>query len=76
MEEAGYRVLAHFMLPQDCWMENYYTPLQASLPHFLHTYGDDPTAQAIAESTQQEITCYTENKDYYSYGIYIAQKQG
>ena len=76
LEEAGYRVLAHFMLPQDCWMENYYTPLQASLPHFLHTYGDDPTAQAIAESTQQEITCYTENKDYYSYGFYIAQKQG
>lgn len=74
LEDAGYKVLGHFILPENCWMENYYEPLLKSHPHFLKEFGNCHTAHKIVATDLQEVEFYKKYKDYYSYGFYIAQK--
>lgn len=74
LEEAGYKVLGHFILSEDCWLDNYYIPLLESHKGFLEKFGDDETAKMIVERDIQEVDFYKKYKDYYSYGFYIAQK--
>lgn len=74
LEDAGYKVLGHFMLPEKCWIENYYEPLLKSHPHFLKEFGNCDTAHKIVATDLQEVEFYQNYKDYYSYGFYIAQK--
>lgn len=74
LEDAGYKVLGHFMLSENCWMENYYEPLLQSHPRFLKEFGNCDKAHKIVATDLQEIEFYQKYKDYYSYGFYIAQK--
>lgn len=74
LEEAGYKVLGHFILPDDCWLDYYYNPLLEGHKEFMERFGNDETARAIVERDIQEVNFYKKYKDYYSYGFYIAQK--
>lgn len=74
LEEAGYSPMGYFVLPERCWLDNYYYPLQSRFDEFLsrHSHSDD--AQALVEAEIQEIAVYKKFKAYFSYGFYIARK--
>jgi ubiquinone/menaquinone biosynthesis C-methylase UbiE len=74
IEEAGYIPVASFVLPEDCWIENYYLPLMKHDEEFLkrHNYSED--AKAVVNETSEEYRMYTIYKDYYSYVFYIMKK--
>lgn len=74
LEEAGYKVLGHFILSDDCWLDNYYVPLLGSHKEFLERFYDNETARMIVERDIKEVEFYKKYKDFYSYGFYIAQK--
>lgn len=74
LERAGYKVLGHFILPDFCWLDNYYYPLIDSHDEFLRKYGEQKTAHKIVDTDRKELDFYVKYKDYYSYGFYIAQK--
>lgn len=74
LEESGYKVLGHFILPDECWLDNYYYPLIESHKEFLCKYGEQETAHKIVDTDRKELDFYRKYKDYYSYGFYIAQK--
>ena len=74
LEEAGYKVLGRFILPDDCWLDNYFNPLLDSPKDFMEKFGDNEVARVIVERDIQEADFYKKYKDYYSYGFYIAQK--
>jgi ubiquinone/menaquinone biosynthesis C-methylase UbiE len=76
LEESGYSPIAYFVLPENCWLENYYQPLQDGFPDFLARHKDDETAISIIEAEKKEIALFKENKRLYSYGVYVAQKFG
>ena len=74
LENAGYRPIGYFPLPQDCWLEDYYRPMQRRFEGFLKRYGNSAEAQEIVEAEQAEIDLYERFKDYVSYGFYVAEK--
>lgn len=76
LEEEGYGVLGHFVLPDDCWLDNYYLPLAESHKAFLKEYGDMETARRIVETDRMELEFYNRYKEYYGYGFYVARKIG
>lgn len=75
LEENGYSPIGYFVLPQRCWLENYYRPLQGHLAAFLSRHSDNCTARTIAEAENQELALYERYKDYYSYGMYLASRR-
>ena len=74
LEESGYSPIGYFVLPESCWLENYYRPLQDSFPDFLSRHKDDEGAASIIEATMEEIALYKKYSRYYSYGMYVARK--
>jgi len=74
LEKYGYSLGGYFHLSEKSWTENYYHPLEQMLPDFLRRHNNSAAAKSIAEEHQSEIEMYQRNKDYYSYGFYIARK--
>lgn len=74
MEGQGYTPMAYFTLPEHCWLDHYYRPLQSRFADFLNQNNYSEEAQAVVEAEQTEIALYENYKSYYSYGVYIAIK--
>jgi ubiquinone/menaquinone biosynthesis C-methylase UbiE len=74
LENNGYSPIGYFVLPQNCWLDNYYRPMQNRFQDFLNRNGNSKEASAIVEAETREIELYEKHKNYYSYGVYIATK--
>ncbi|OEU58781.1 MAG: methyltransferase type 11 [Desulfobulbaceae bacterium S3730MH12] len=76
LEKNGYSPIGYFVLSENCWLGNYYRPMQDSFKDFLNRNGNSEGARAIVEAENQEIELYEKYKSHYSYGVYIARKLG
>jgi len=76
LEKNGYSPIGYFVLPEHCWLDNYYRPMQDRFEAFLNRNGDSEQARAVVEAENREIGMYEKYKEYYSYGVYIAKKVG
>lgn len=74
LEQSGFSPIGYFTLSPDCWLAEYYEPIQASLPAFLERNDNSTKAQEIVAAEKQEYDLYKKYQDYYSYGVYIAKK--
>jgi SAM-dependent methyltransferase len=74
LEKHGYSPIGYFVLPEHCWLDQYYRPMQASFEDFLNRNGNSEEARAIVAAEQREIDLYETYKAYISYGVYIAKK--
>ncbi|BFM16193.1 class I SAM-dependent methyltransferase [Maricurvus nonylphenolicus] len=74
LEEEGYSPVGYFILPEHCWLDNYYYPIERSFESFLQRNNNSKAAQEIVEPEKEEIELYEKYKRYYSYGMYIARK--
>lgn len=74
LERSGYSLVAYFTLPESCWMENYYRPLQKRFAGFLDRHHSSEDAHAMLRAEEEEISLYERYKAYYGYGMYIARK--
>jgi len=76
LEEHGYSPIGYFVLPEHCWLEQYYRPMQSRFDDFLSRNGNTEEARAIVAAEQHEIDLYEKNKTHVSYGVHIARKLG
>ena len=76
LENSGYSPVGYFVLPEYCWLDNYYRPMQNSFSEFLARNINNEQAQTIVDAEKTEIALYEKFKKYYSYGVYIAKKLG
>lgn len=74
MEKCGYTPIAHFVLGEECWIENYYQPLLDKADAFLKKYDYAPEVEEFIEAGRLESEMYSRFKEYYSYVFYIAKK--
>jgi SAM-dependent methyltransferase len=74
LEKNGYSPIGYFVLPEHCWLENYYWPMQNRFKNFLDRNGNSEEACAIVEAENREIELYKKYKTHYSYGVYVARK--
>ncbi len=74
LERQGYSPIGYFVLPEHCWLERYYRPMQARFDEFLERHGNSEEARAIVDAEREEIALYERYQAFYSYGMYIARK--
>lgn len=75
MEEAGYEVLGHFVLPERCWTDNYYTPMPPQMEAFVADHGGSLGAREFVKRLQEEIEHYKRNGRYYGYVFFVGRKK-
>ena len=73
LQNQGFETIGHFILPEDCWIDYYYKPLQKSYKPFLERQKQSQEAMDLIASDKSEFEMYMKYRQYYSYGFYIAR---
>jgi len=74
LEQHGYSPIGYFALPEHCWLDNYYRPMQQRFADFLARHDHSDAARAIVEAEHHEIDLYERFSPYVGYGYYVARK--
>lgn len=74
MERAGYRCVASFIEPEECWIKEYFAPQAQAQESFLRDHGQHQEARDFVSNERHEEALYMKYKDYYGYVFYIGQK--
>lgn len=74
LQKAGYVPVASFILPENCWTENYHVPQKAVQEAFLKKYAGNKTAEEFIGFQRYEAELYAKYKAYYGYVFYIGKK--
>jgi len=74
LERLGFSPVGYFPLPEPCWLDNYYRPMQQRFAGFLQRHGNSAAATSIVAAEEHEISLYERHKAFVSYGYYIARK--
>jgi SAM-dependent methyltransferase len=74
LEKHGYTPIGYHALPEVCWRENYFRPLEAGFDAFLNRHAADAGAQEVIRAQREEIALYERYARYFGYGFYIARR--
>ncbi len=76
LERLGFTPVGYFPLPERCWLDNYYRPMQQRFSGYLNRHEKSEAARAIVAAEEAEISLYERHEAFVSYGYYIARKTG
>jgi ubiquinone/menaquinone biosynthesis C-methylase UbiE len=76
LKKHGYKTIAHFVMPEECWTENYYKPALAYVDEFLKKYNYNALAQRYVQILTNDIAIHGKYRGYYGVVFFVAQKVG
>lgn len=74
MQKTGYIPVAAFMLPENCWIDNYFILQKTRQEEFLKKHTGNKTAEDMIAFMRREADLYSKYKQYYGYVFYIGKK--
>ncbi len=74
MQNAGYVPVASFILPDSCWLEDFYAPQVEAQKKFLEENKGNKMAEEFIANQRHEMQLYNKYKEYYGYAFYIGRK--
>jgi ubiquinone/menaquinone biosynthesis C-methylase UbiE len=74
MQRAGYIPIATFVLPENCWTENFYAPQISAQEEFLKKHAGKKNAEELVENQRHEAELYYKYKEFYGYVFYVGKK--
>lgn len=74
MLKSGFSPVACFVLPEECWIENFYKPQKTAQKLFLQKYDNHSAARDLVANEIKESDYYNRYKEYYGYVFYIGKK--
>lgn len=74
MQKAGYLPVATFVIPDSCWIDDFFAPQVPVQESFLKQYSGNETAKNFIAYMKREKELYNKYKAYYGYVFYIGKK--
>lgn len=74
MQKCGYRLIAAFVLPDECWTKEFYEPQAEAQRLFLECHPENSVADELVKNQRHEAELYSKYNKYYGYVWYIGQK--
>ena len=71
IEELGYELIDHFILPPSSWTENYYDPLEERIKKYEAKWSGNSEAEAALEAARNEVSVFKRYSEYYGYAFFI-----
>jgi SAM-dependent methyltransferase len=69
-----YRLIAHFALPEDFWLRDYYEPLEKRIALLREKYSDNAEALAILDGEQLEVDLYGKYSKWVGSAFLVMQR--
>jgi SAM-dependent methyltransferase len=73
VEQSGYTLIGHFVLPESGWWDDYYLPMEQRILALRETYRNDTACLGQLDEAQQEIDLFRKYSNYYGYVFYVMQ---
>jgi cyclopropane fatty-acyl-phospholipid synthase-like methyltransferase len=74
MQNAGFEIITTFVLPEACWLDNFYALHIKAQKQFLSKHPNNIAAQKLVENEKHEAMLYAKYKQYYGYVFFIGRK--
>jgi len=74
LEKQGFSPIGYFALPEHCWLDNYYRPIQQRFSTLLDKYNHSDAVKSLVAAEEAEIALYEQHRAFVSYGYYVARK--
>ena len=74
MKASGYSFIAAFVLPEVCWVDNYFIPRTKAENVYFQKYPENRTIKEYIDCSRYELDLYTKYKQHYGYVFYIGRK--
>jgi len=74
IKNLGFTILDHFSLPENNWIDNYYSPLLEKIKHLQESHDIDENMEETINETYTEFELYRKYSKWYGYEFYIVQK--
>lgn len=74
MQDAGYVPVASFILPDECWIKDFYEPQIKVQEEFLKKHAGNKATEEFIANQQHETQLYHRYKAFYGYVFYIGKK--
>jgi len=75
IQKAGYIPVATFILPENCWIEHYFTPQAKAEEIFRRKHAGSRIVEELITSNHREAELYSKYKAYYGYAFFICKKR-
>ena len=74
MTKHGYRYIASFTLPDECWTKNYFIPRSRAIENLTGKYIENDIMKTFIEQNRYEEELFSRYSMHYGYVFYITQK--
>ncbi len=75
IQNEGFNLFFHFILPKSSWINNYFSPMEKKIQELKKKHHDNKTALQVFEECEKEIKIFHEYSDYFCYEFFIMQKK-
>lgn len=72
--DSDYKFIGSYVLPDEDWWEDYYTPLINRIINMKEKYAKDKEALEILDSELTETEMHKKYSDYYGYSFFVVRK--
>ena len=74
LRERGFELVGHFILPDEAWWDDFYTPMEARIAELRGKYTGDEEAAAILDQLAEEPAMHRRLCDHYAYAFFVARR--
>jgi hypothetical protein len=74
LQQAGYKTVATFILPDYCWTENFFKPQTPIQNEFLLKHDGNTMAEELVANLRHEAVLYEKYSAFYGYVFFIGKK--
>ncbi len=75
IKKLGYRLVDHFVLPDSCWLDNYFQPLEKRIAMLREKYQGNAEVIAQLDEETREIEIFNKYSAWYGYVFYVMQNK-
>ena len=72
--DTRFRMISHFTLPKNAWLNSFYLPMEKELNRLNKKYQGNKLALDVFEEMRNEISLYNKFSECYGYEFFIMQK--
>lgn len=72
--QSGFKLVDHFPLPNEAWIEEFYAPMEQRIGALRKKYSDDPQALATLDDIAKEPALHRRHPDSYGYEFFVVQR--
>jgi SAM-dependent methyltransferase len=75
LQGCGYIPVAAFILPPECWSEEFFRPQPAVQERFLQKHRENKVAEEFIANMRYEAELFTQYGEYYGYTFFIGRRR-